>query len=384
MKMNNARSGYILITTIMMLTTGVAIVTYLMMRGSSYVPFVDSIIKREKARALAFGGLHVAMGFLATPAQQKDAKSESVQPAQAQPGQKMVPGQKGGSGDDAKQLAMRILPALNRWQRVSLQAPIDGVDGTISYAISCEDGKINLNQIYDFEKKQFRGHKQKTGNWETILKTMCDQIDKHMGSKQLFENVKKALQKQMSPFDDPTQLLTIPGFIIFNDAIFYEPPQVGSDKGAKKEGRPLYLTDIFTIYTQKYTIDPWVFSDSLAGLLGLKRAESGDREQREKMVETVMKKFKKNAAWKTDWKQLVQPFYVQEFKSLPKDIESVLETTFDPTTFSIIVHATIDSVTQRLCAIVERIKLQTQQKSTNKKDTNKAQYDVQIRKIYWL
>ena len=75
MNMQHARSGYILITTLLMLTAGVSVVTYLITRATSYVPLIDVIGKQEKARMLAFAGLQIAAAQLATPPKQKGVPS---------------------------------------------------------------------------------------------------------------------------------------------------------------------------------------------------------------------------------------------------------------------------------------------------------------------
>ena len=51
----------------------------------------------------------------------------------------------------------RILPTLNRWQEFDLKEKVDGVDGQIKVCLMCEEGKINLNRIIDFEKGTFDG-----------------------------------------------------------------------------------------------------------------------------------------------------------------------------------------------------------------------------------
>ena len=49
------------------------------------------------------------------------------------------------------------MPTLNRWQTFELTEEIDGLDGEIKLCITCEDGKLDLNQWYDFNKKKFIG-----------------------------------------------------------------------------------------------------------------------------------------------------------------------------------------------------------------------------------
>ena len=286
MTKHSARSGYIIVVTMMMMAMGISIITYVLVRGTSYVPFIDAVRKQEKARSLAFGGLQAAMAQLAMPVKDDNNKKtvDASKAVLAKP------------HDDSKHLATLLLPKLNRWQQFKLQEHIEGVDATISFAISAEDGKINLNQIYDFENKEFRDEKKAGGGWKKLLQNLFARIEKQVGGKELFKNFEKELKKRQYKFNDVTELLTVPGFIVFNNTIFYEPPLIATRKGSKTAGRPLYLTDIFTIHTQKYTIDPWVFADSLAGLLELKRAESGDHEQRVKMVEQVIKQFKKESS----------------------------------------------------------------------------------------
>ena len=61
--------------------------------------------------------------------------------------------------------------------------------------------------------------------------------------------------------------------------------------------------------------------------------------------------------------------------SLPKNIDSVLSDTFDPHFFSVRVHAKVGEVTQRAYAILERNK---------RSQGNNIEYDVTLKKLYWL
>jgi len=49
-----------------------------------------------------------------------------------------------------------LLPHLNRWQTFHLTKDIDGVDGTIYICISSEDGKLNINKAFDFDKNEIK------------------------------------------------------------------------------------------------------------------------------------------------------------------------------------------------------------------------------------
>ena len=58
------QSGYILLLTLLMLSASVAIVTYIFVRGSTYTRFAQTMIDREKAKLMAFGGIQVAVAQL--------------------------------------------------------------------------------------------------------------------------------------------------------------------------------------------------------------------------------------------------------------------------------------------------------------------------------
>lgn len=72
---------------------------------------------------------------------------------------------------------------------------------------------------------------------------------------------------------------------------------------------------------------------------------------------------------------MLQPMYGKELRTLPKNIDSMLSTTFDPHFFSVRVHGKVGEVTQRLYAILERVK---------RSQGKEIVYDVFVRKLYWL
>ena len=143
----------------------------------------------------------------------------------------------------------------------------------------------------------------------------------------------------------------------------------------KQKKRPLYLTDIFTVDSGTSTIDPWFFSDSLLGLLDIKRAQLGDVETRSKEVKNWLQKFKLVTNWKTDWAALLKPMYEKDFAQLPKLFESVLVSSAAPKNFSVRVHAKVQSVEQQLFAIVQRI---------GHSQNGEIVYAGKIKKLYWL
>jgi hypothetical protein len=351
MKYTNQR-GYILIVTLMMIAGAIAVGTYIFIRGSVYLPFIRTHIERQKAYMLAQGGLAIAQSQLTLFAPQEEKKENEKEQI-----------------DPAKQLWERITPSINRWQTYQLKKNIDGIDGEIKICLDAQQGKINLNTIYDFKKKEFKGKGQAAADWHKLMEIVCKRIEEITGGKDIFKGLSAFLKKRGKPLNDVTELLTIKEFGVFKNYIFYEP------RTQESKDVVVYLTDIFTLDSNTDKLQPWLFSDSLLGILHIKQMQPGDIKKRESIIKNLSKKFKKNMQWKLDWNELLKPLYEKELQSLPNGLDSVLDATFEPTTFTVLVHGTVGSVTQRLLAVIERY---------SRVRNSKTEYNVSIKKLYWL
>jgi len=367
------------------------LVSYIFTSGSIHVPFIKTMIDREKAKQLALGGIQIAISQLSqevdVPEDAKNAQGEPADPA-AKP--KLSP------GDEAsKKLFETIVSRLNRWQRFSLRQEIDGIDGQIKICLMSEEGKININALYDFKKHAYKG----TQAQQEIGKVLLRETFKSIGKEDLFEQFEKYLKDRSYRLDDVTELMSIKGFDAFKNNIFYQPPalkntqakssqgsatqfdqtdsgeQSNPASGAQKGKARVYLTDIFTVWSGRFTLDPWLLSDSLCGLLGVKRAVSGDIEGRKQAVDQIAKEFKSTVQFPADWKKLFEPLYGTDFKSLSKGIEFILNTKFEPKIFSVLSYGSVGNVTLKMLAILQR------EKTTKDK---RIAYSVTIKKIYWL
>jgi hypothetical protein len=360
MKKQNA--GFILIFSLLMLATITAIVTYVYVRGSVYVPMIRTMIDREKAKMVALGGVQVAMAQLVRPYKEEEIKKEG----------KPVAGEQGLK--EEKFFLTNFLPTMNRWQEYELKEEMDGIDSQLRICLMSEEGKININQIYDYEKKQFRGKGQQTGDWEKILQDLFKQVERIQGGKDLLKALETFLKKREYTVHDVTELLHIKEFEIFRSQQRYAPPEPKKSENKDQKER-VYLTDIFTVDSGKRTVNPFFFSDSLSALLSLPRAGYGDNKERVARIQEGLQKLKQPIVWKNDWSSLLKPIYQKELQSLPKDIESVFDTSTTPRIFSVISQARVASTMQQLFVILER---------TKKMSKGKASYVVNIKKLYWL
>lgn len=368
------KEGYILLLSTIILSATIAVVTYMFTRGATYMPFMHTMIQRQKAKKLAFGGIQVAIAQLAQAGEpEKDVEKKNVVQEGKEPQKEQ---DKSTPDQQAKDFLAHVLPTLNKWQTFDLIEDIDGVDGTLRICVMCEQGKININKIYDFKKKKFRGEGQVKGDWKKVLESLFKTMQELVGGVELLPAFEKFLKERKYEVLDVTELLTVKEFAVFKNTQFFEPldtHKMGEKSGKQK--RPLYLTDIFTVYSSKPTVQPWLFSDSLIGLLGMQRINFGEKKDGKNKLQDLLKSFKKRANWSQDWDVMLKPVYGKELHSLPKGIESVFDNVFDPKNFSILVHATVGDITQRLFVIAER-KKSVQNES--------ASYDVNIKKLYWL
>lgn len=359
--------GYIMIFTLLAIGAAMVIATYMGHRASYYLPFSQIIFEREKAKTLALSGVEIAIAQLAfVPDKKETQKEQSTTPASPDKSKDAQSSSATAKDNPEKEFLTRILTTLNRWQDFDLKENSDGIDAKISICLMCEEGKINLNKIIDFKKNTFKGND--TTGWKAIMQEICKSIDRIAKTGDLFSAYEKIVKEIQFPFNDATELITRKEFTPFKNILFYQPPTT-------KKQDTIYLTDIFTIWSSSEKIEPWLFSDSINALLGLPRVEVDDIKKRKEQIENWMKNFKERSNWQQDWETILMPIYGKELRSLPKNIDSMLNTTFAPVYFSVRVHAKVGDVTQIVYAILERNKQLT--------DGN-TEYNVILKKLYWL
>lgn len=347
------KSGFILPLTLAIIGLFMFLATYITNKSLIFGSYTKTMVAREKSRQLAFGGIQLAIAQLARTPEKQEEKApaqnkETAKDKQEQP-------------SEAKFLLKNILPILNRAQRIILKQSIEGLNGTIIMVIGCEEGKININKLYDFEKHIFVGQGQAQGDMRVVFQELFTLIKEQMGV-DLFEEFEKFMKERKYPLNDVTQLLTIKGFEVFKNLVFFDPlaPAVSGKKA-------IYLTDIFTVSSSRRTLEPWLLSDSMASLLKLKI----DIEKKPDYGQ-LLKNFKEKSDWKNDWAKSLQQRYGIDFNALPKSIVQLFNPSFEPKTFSVLVQAIVAKVSVKLFAIVER------EKGTSKD----APMQVYIRKIY--
>lgn len=363
------KSGYILVFTMIMMAALSAIVVYIFNRGMTAIPLIGIALEREKAKMVAFSGIEVARSLIVGIHNQpkKQSKTTEQQEQASTKQDESSTNQKEKQNPD-QQFLQHLLPRLGRWTTYELKGSIDGVDGQLQLCITCEDGKINLNTIYDFNKHAFMGQNAQTGNWKTMLETLLKTVEKLTKTSDLFTSLEAFLKTQQGPLEDVTQLLLIPAFAPFANTL-----HVPSPKEPNKDIVPaVALTDLFTLYGNTAGLEPWLLSTSVQMASGIK-VNTTSFAQRTKAVMQWTKNFKLSPQWKTDWNITLKNMYEKELGSLPKGLDSFFVGTFKPTFFGVLARGTVGKVTQTIYAIIER---------TRRSHNNQIVYDSVVRKWY--
>ena len=301
-----------MVLILFVMSIAIILSTQLFNEGMSDIVFARTSMNREKAKLLAEGGVQLAMSQLALT----------------------------GSGEDqTKKFLEKILPALNRWQVFELKESVDGIDGTVKICISCEEGKLNLNKLYDFKNKKFLGENTPHDTKKLLGIIFPD----------LLEPLEKLLGSRGKPLDDATDLLNAKEFgKTFKNKIFYQPIEDA------KQVPALYLLDLFTVDRVTVALQPWLLSDSWCGVFNLTRAKPGDIKTRQQEVKKWVETFKPNAKWAADWDGSLKNVYGKEFSTLPKGCEVALASQFGAQTFSVLSYGSVGAISQRIYAILQR------------------------------
>lgn len=340
----HARSGYILVLTLMLLSVMVLLVFQIARQATVHRDYDALMAKREQAKQLAYGGLSLAMDQLTVEIKSTETtKKESLD-------------------DELKALVQNVVPILNRWQEYTLQEGADGIDATIKICISSENGKININNLYDFKKHAFKPMAAPEAK-KIPMQLILEEIQRIMGGKGLYEELEKFLKKRPHQLDDVSELLLIDEFQrLFKTALFYEPTI------QEKKEAPLRLFDIFTVWTNHSTLNPWLLSDSLLALYGLKRPTVGEETVQRKKSAEILKNVELRGTISKIWDDYLQKLYDKEFKNIPKELAVLLNPQFEAHVFSVLSYASIGNVSMRMYAILER----------------RANQEFMIKKLYWI
>lgn len=364
--------------------------------------FVAIIMQREQAKALALSGVQIAIKQLICleieDKKEKDVKKKLDEDKEADAGDeadKKTPDSKLKPHD--KKFLDQVFPFLNRWRTFSFEEKRDGFAAELKICLTCEEGKININEAFDFKKQEFKKE------YAALLKSL--EIKDKLAAGELAAKLQEFLIKRARKLEDISELAQLPA--CKNLAIFYKPPE--KPTGKKEEARPninLALSDIFTIWSDSYEVNPMLFSDGLCAIFTFRRPLATDPELLKKNMKQFKSQFKPEVAkdWDANW-EILKLLYDQK-PVFFKEMQGIFSKEFGPRTYSVISYATVGKVTQRVMAIVKKIdrprdekkpsdaggndaadKSSAQQPAAGEQGDTKSvkdKYDIKVLRLYWL
>ena len=325
--------GYILVLTMIIVSLLVTLVTQMYYSGTLFSSFASVAVQREKAKMLAESGVSIACGqlYVSGAAQPEIKQARGAQSVQQE--------------DPIRKLLEKVIPVLNTWQTFSFNRKTDGIDGAVHIYVTCEEGKIHLNDLLTLMTDV-----KLPENQVAALKKLFSKIaeinglegDLYKSAFDFFE------QRKHIWLNDITELLTAPGFDQFANFVFV---LRAIDK--KKQKPRVFLTDLFTPQSRYGKIDPWVLSSSVRFVLGMTNPDDNKIQDR---LKTALKSYKKSYNWSADWDVIFKPVYGIEYAALSKEITSLFTPDFNPVAFSVVSYATVGRVTQGVFALLLRKK----------------------------
>lgn len=232
-------NGSILLVALVMMTIILSIVGGFTKQVYTYARYARTEHNLEQAKLLALGGVTISLSSM-------DEKN--------------------------------LLQNLNRWQTFKLTKPIDGIDGTIKVCVTCEEGKLNLNQAFDFATNEF-----KKAYRALIPEQLNFKIPEtnEKNETRISQVLTTFLKKRKRPLDDISELTELGPF-----QLWYCPPEPVK-KGQEPSIRPIGLYDFFTVWSSSTGINPLLFSDGICRVLGLRAPRADDTTSRKEIFDHV-------------------------------------------------------------------------------------------------
>jgi hypothetical protein len=345
------QNSFVLIFSITILSL-VMILTFQLLRLVSVgIHFDRTMIDRERAEMLALGGINLAISQLTLekPTEEKEEAKKKVFTA----------------------FLKRVLPNLNRWQAFKLDEQLDGIEGEIKICIGCENGKININEIYDFKKDEFKPEYKK------FLEGIS--FKGEVKTKESFVTLlAELLKKRHKRVDDISELQAhLPAQI---SQLFYTPPLPSAKPQEDKPNDSIALQDIFTIFSNNEKLEALFLSDALCSILGFRRPKAHDALLRDETFQKIIKEYKPELDQNTeDYWKIIKPLYEQK-DTFKIENTKIFCSKFEPTTYSVLSSGKVGTVEQRIVAILEKQEPEPKEPDKQKKHTP----EFKVTRLYWI
>lgn len=308
------RSGYILVATMLLVLLATSLVVGLVYRIIGMIPYAQQAIEKEKCLLVIDGGATHIQGLLTY---MPEIEKKHAKEAEAN--------KKSSQSEPFKVIMSRIFPYINRWRHFEYKEASDGVDAKLLIYTSVEDGKININGLYDFETKKFVAHNNKSSDPKKLIMPAFQLLEKQYKITGLSDNFEKFLKTYDGPFNDISELCLIPGFEACSAHMF-----------TTHDSDMVALSDLFTVVGNRSLIKPWFFSRAVQRCFGLKEKEL-ESDKQAGIIKKWINDFPLTVSdWPSEWSKVCKDRYQQDYAKLSSEMVKFFDITGVPQFFMVI------------------------------------------------
>lgn len=345
------KPGYVLIITLVIITLISTLVTRSLIRSDSFLGFSGIAEHKIQARIQALSAVERVRAELSQALKEPPQKKDSAVGAGANKQPQISPEQRA---------VARAFSKLNRWIKVPLAEGGFDEDVTVYYYLTAEDGKFNINELYAplIKSKKKDQAEQPTKQEKALDNKEGDELESALTLDQiasallgrLFKQTKlndrlvKILQERGYLFNDPSELVTF-------DFLQQLPRLKTPPAAAEQKEDNVALFDLFTLWTTRRDLNPWLLSVSTQKALGFTLDEKLNEQER---LEFIEKHYKPQLSLRASWDEVFKPLYGVSYDKIEK-FERIFSRNLAMPVLSITVSATYLGVTQRVYAILELV-----------------------------
>ena len=160
--------------------------------------------------------------------------------------------------------------------------------------------------------------------------------------KKMVKDLPDFLTKRTYEPQDLTEFLPLSAFKEFEHKLWLE----------KEEASSCFM-DLFSLHSGKKIINPLCASVSLQKILGFSLSTKTDKESKEKLSK-IIEGLESAGSLEKSWDQGLDKIYQKQWKDIPEQIKKLFTLEYEPFLFSVVSYARVDSVTQKIYALVKQ------------------------------
>jgi len=283
-----------------------------------------------------------------------------------------------------------ILKFINKWNNIKIEnGKIKDLEIEAKFYISCQEGKININYLYnlfqsnkkekDIKNQEVNNQNREKANQNKENRENNQQINNNSKNNKILDFFDKLIKEKTKVsikdkfknsniynniIDDITQLeIDIPHF----------------NNQTSSKNLDIYLKDLFSDeykdeYKKNYKINPILFSKSLIKILF-----KNNKLKDEIDISKIEKKIKLEYNWQNDWDNILAEIYNIKFNQLDDNIKSILDNKLNINSFLVIISISYLKLKKDLAVVLSK-------NNGIQDDSNISKDSIifEISKIYWL